>query len=178
MSYFSHRYSQSIKYEVLSKFNHSNLFMLPRIKKIVLNIGIKKVNFKSLLSVVTLLEVISCKKKFLTYSKTSNIFLKIRKGYPVGCSVILRNDSMNKFLNNISLTIFSKLKELRNLRISHKNIINIFNFSFENILVFNDLEQKYELFQELVKLDISIVTNSTNLNGLLFLLISYRLPLK
>ena len=85
---------------------------------------------------------------------------------------------MNKFLNNISLTIFSKLKELRNLRISHKNIINIFNFSFENILVFNDLEQKYELFQELVKLDISIVTNSTNLNELLFLLISYRLPLK
>ena len=76
MSYFSHRYSQSIKYEVLSKFNHSNLFMLPRIKKIVLNIGIKKVNFKSLLSVVTLLEVISCKKKILNLFKNIKYFSK------------------------------------------------------------------------------------------------------
>jgi len=178
MSRFNYNLKNLINHEFINKFIYNNSFKIPEIKKIILNLGIKKVNFKSLLSVVALLEIISCQKSFLTHSKTSNISLKIRKGYPVGCSIILRNNSMVDFLNNINFNIFSKLKNLNNIVISKNKNKNIYNFSFENLLNFNDLEQKYELFQDLVKLDISIVTNCSTLDELLFLLRSYRLPLK
>jgi len=178
MSRFNNTLKNLIKSESLSKFNYSNSFKTPKVEKIVLNLGIKKVNFKSLLSVVTLLEIISCHKSFLTSSKSSNISLKIRKGYPVGCFIILRNNHMLNFLNTINLNIFSKLKNINNTRFLKNKNRNIYNFSFDNLLIFSDLEHKYELFQDLVKLDISIVTNCSTFNELFFLLVSFRLPLK
>jgi len=178
MSWFNYNNKNLIKYELLSRFNYNSSFATPEIKKIVLNLGIKKVNFKSLLLVTALLEIISCHKSLLADSKTSNISLKIRKGYPVGCFITLRNNDKDDFLKNVNINIFSKLKQFKSIKMSKRKIINSFNFSLENLLVLNDLEQKYELFKDFIKVDISIVTDCKNINELLFLLISYRLPLK
>lgn len=178
MSRFNQALKNLINYELLAKFCYKNSYQIPEIKKIILNLGIKKVHFKSILSVISLLEVISGHKCSLTDSKMSNISLKIRKGYPVGCFITLRNNQMFNFLNNINQNIFYKQKTFKNITVSKNKNKNIYNFSFENLLNFNDLEQKYELFQDFVKLDISIVTNSNSVEELLFLLRSYRFPLK
>jgi ribosomal protein L5 len=79
MQIFETHYKQIIKYDLLTKFNYKNFYSIPKLKSIVLNFGIKEVNFKLLVPILMALELISSQKGLLTKAKKPNIKLILKK---------------------------------------------------------------------------------------------------
>ncbi len=179
MHFFNHHYQNTIKPDFLLKFNYKNIFLAPKIEKINLNFGIKEVNFKNILPTLASLELMTNQKAALTCSKMANISLKIRKGVPVGCKVTLRNLNMSLFLTKLILIIFPTIKLFEGVTLK-KSIEQYKSFSFclDDVLIFTELEQQYELFKSLPKLDISITTTANSIQELNNLIISSRFPVK
>jgi len=148
---------KNIQYDLISQFTHKNLYYTPQLQKIVLNFGIKEINLKTLVLVMTALEVISTQKPIVTKSKKSNIFLKIRQGAPVGCKLHLRKKAMHFFFYKFITKILPNIKLFEGIKIKNENA---FSFSLYDLLIFPELEIQYDLFQKIPKLDISIVTTT------------------
>ena len=179
MHFFNYHSLKTIKSDFLIKFNYKNIFLSPQIDKLILNFGIKELNFKNILPTLTSLELITNQKTILTCSKMSNISLKIRKGVPVGCKVTLRNLNMSLFLSKVILIIFPSIKLFEGIPFK-KSIEQYKSFSFclDDALIFTELEHQYELFKSLPKLDISITTDVNSTQELNNLLTSCRFPVK
>ena len=85
-------YKNIIVYNFLSKLNLQNIFEIPKITKICLNIGFKDSNIekKKLINIILLLKLITNQKPLITKSKKNDIFLKIKKNSIIGCKITLR----------------------------------------------------------------------------------------
>ena len=94
MFFFEIYLHKIIKYDLINTFSYQNLIDIPKLKKIVLNFGYQTPNFRNIISSLLALEFISFKKGKITKSKNLNIFLKIKKGNPVGCKIVLEKNTM------------------------------------------------------------------------------------
>lgn len=169
--HFLINYSKTIlKRDYIIKFSDKKF---PVIKKIILNFNFTKINFNMKLLLINLLflEVIAYKKAKILKSKKFNVALKIKKGQPVGCIVVLKKNYIYFFLeklliNNIVLKKnFSKLNK------------NYFSFSFSDIFKFNlqFFDNNYHFFNTIPKFNVLILINNKNLLELLFVLKSYKI---
>ncbi len=93
-------YEQIIKQDLLNKFQYSNIKNIPKFKKVVLNFGCKNHELKNIAPGLLSLELISTKTGKLSTTKNSNVFLKIKKGAPIGCYVILKKKKCINFYSN------------------------------------------------------------------------------
>lgn len=108
--YFFEAYVFKItKHDLINTFSYQNLTQIPTLKKITLNFGYQKSNIKYLIFSILALEFISFKKGKITKSKHINLFLKIKKGNPVGCVVVLKKSAMHLFYVRMK-TLFSPNK--------------------------------------------------------------------
>ena len=179
MHNYSFHSKNLIQYDLLSQFTQSNFYLTPKLKKIVLNFGIKEINFKNLILVASALEVVTTQKAILTTSSKSNIFLKIRKGAPVGCRVDLRKNSMSTFFAKFITVVLPNIKLFDGIKVKKGRAqVKFFSFSLYDLLIFPELEVQYELFQNAPKLDISIVTSANDFKELYTLLTGSRFLLK
>ena len=169
-------YKDIIKYDLVNKFSYTNSKKIPKLKKIILSFSSKKIDFKILTSTLLALKLISNRTGQLTVAKKPNLLLKIRKGNPVGCKVMLTKKSMYDFLEKLIFDILPKIKKPLDLK-SNPNI-NTLTFTIENPLIFKELEKNYFLFNSLKNLQIIIISNTTNNNELFFLLNSFKLLYK
>merc|ERR1711862_956705 len=103
-------YNQITRYDLINKFNYHNLNEIPKFEKIILNIGCKTCDLKKLSVSVLALQLITKKKSKLVASKKSNILLKIKKGEPVACKIILTKKCMYEFLVKIIFKIIPNSK--------------------------------------------------------------------
>lgn len=176
--YFIEYYNNSIlKLELMNKFRYNKIEQIPKLKKIVLNFGCKNSDFKQLTRNLIALELITGKKGYFTRSKKFSISLKIKKGNPVGCKVILRKNQMHSFLIKILFEIFPKLKDLHHIKLKSKTINGI-SYVVTNVFVFSEYEKNYHLFNNLPKLQVTFVTNSLSQFELKYILNSLKIPLK
>lgn len=173
MNFVKYFYNSVLKYDLINKFNYNKTKKLPKLKKIILNFGCKNTKLKNLAASILALELICSKKSTLTKTNKPNLFLKIRKGNPVGCKVVLKNQKMFDFLTITLNEIFPKEKKL--IKLNKKTLIqkNFFSYEIHNKFNFNELEKHYYLFNDLEKLDITIVFNVKN--EIFFLLKSFKL---
>lgn len=177
--YFLENYYQNvIQYDLINKFQYKNTQNLPKLQKIVLNFGYKNSNIKILASSLLSLELITSKRGIITTSKNSHILLKIRKGNPVGCKVILKKTLMYNFFAKLLIDIFPQIKEFKEFYFKKESQPkNAFSYKLINTFIFFELEQNYNLFNSISNLNITIVTNTKTQSELLFLLHSFKLPL-
>jgi large subunit ribosomal protein L5 len=106
----------------------------------------------------------------------SHIILKIRKGNLIGCKVILTKILMYNFFTKLLVNLFSQMKEFKEFSFQKKTIQkNSYSLQLKNTFIFLELEQNYNLFNNLSNLNITIVTNTSTQNELLFLLNSFKL---
>ena len=164
-----------LKYDLVNAFYYKNLMQVPKIEKMILNFGYQKSNFKYLISSLLALEFLSTKKGKITKSKHLNIFLKIKKGNPVGCKVILRKAPMYFFYVKLKTCLHSKTKH-RQIPPVRQNLkqINSLTFQLKNPLNFPELESQFQFFKHIPKLDITLVTSSKSQKELIFLLKSIK----
>jgi len=169
-------FERVIKYDLINTFTYKNLKYIPQLKKLILNFGYKKSNLKYLISGLLALEFISSKKGTFTKSKHLNLLLKLKKGNPVGCKIVLRKNSMYFFYLKLITSILPKIKQFQ---ISHhKQDLKLFNsvsFQLKSPLLFAELENQFQLFKEIPQLDITLLTNSKSQKELFFLFKSVKL---
>ena len=163
-----------VNYDLLNKFRYNSIKNIPKIQKIYLNFNCKTTLLKSLLSSLIALELISLQKSTFTYTKTSNILFKVKKGSPVGCTVVLRRSNMEEFLTELITNIFPKLEYTNKLSLNIKKL-RIFSFKIKNPLIFQELEKRYQFFNNLINLNITIVTNAKTKKELKFLLNAFKI---
>jgi large subunit ribosomal protein L5 len=178
MFFLKNYYQSVIQYDLINKFQYKNLQDLPKLQKIVLHFGYKNPNIKILASSLLSLELITTKRGTLTTANNSHILLKLRKGNPVGCKVILKKTLMYHFFTKLLVDIFPQMKEFKESDL-RSPILQPFTFScqLKNAFIFLELEQNYNLFSNLSNLNITIVTNTKTQKELLFLLNSFKLSI-
>lgn len=178
MYYLKNYYQNIIQYDLINKFHYRNLQNLPKLQRIVLNFGYKNPNLKNLASALLFLELITTKQGVITTAKRPHILLKIKKGNPVGCKVILKKNLMYSFFTRLLTDVYPQIKEFQDFTIQKKNQTpNAFSYQLKNTFIFLELERNYNLFNNLSNLNITIVTNTKTQTELLFLLNSYKLPI-
>jgi len=177
MNILENYYKKVIQYDLINKFFYSHLNEIPRLKKIILNFGCKNVEIKNISSALLSLELITTKRGSLTRARRSNILLKIRKGSPVGCVVILKKKSMYDFFLKLLIEVFPNIKSFNGINISKKLKQACFSFTLKDLIHFKELEKQFYLFINLPPLNITIITNSKTEKELLYLLSSFKLPL-
>lgn len=162
-------YKNVISYDLLTKIPLKNIFEIPKITKICLNIGFKNANTekKKLINILVFLKLITNQKPIPTQSKKNNIFLKIKKNSIIGCKVTLKKQNIYFFLEKLIIFIIPVLTE--NIKFNLKNK-NIFNFQIKNILDFFEFKREFFKFKDIPPIDISIHTNLKNNKELLIFL--------
>jgi len=102
MHYLNKYFKSILVYDLLNKFNYTNIKKFPEITKVILILNTKEYNLKALISSLFCLELVSKKKSALVFSKQNNIKINIKKGNPIGCKVTLRNNSMHLFIAKLT----------------------------------------------------------------------------
>jgi large subunit ribosomal protein L5 len=172
MSFFTN-YSQIVKYDSINSFFFENQNQIPRLQTIILNFGYQKSNFKRLISGLLALEFLTSKKSKLTRSKSLNVLLKIKQGNPVGCKIVLKKKIMHQFHAKLMTSVFTKLKSSKNTLC--KQGCKSMSITIQNPLIFMELENHYEIFKDIPKLDITFITNAKSTKELFFLLKSIKI---
>jgi large subunit ribosomal protein L5 len=163
-------YKNVISYDLLTKLNYKNIFQIPKINKICLNIGFKNANIekKKLIKILVLLKLITNQKPIVTLSKKNNIFLKIKKNSIIGCKVTLRKKNIYSFLDKLVIFIIPYLNKKIKFNTENSSILN---FQIKNILNFFELRKEFLKFVEMPSVDVAIHTNAKN-NQELYLLLN------
>lgn len=178
MYFLKDYYKNIIQYDLVNKFHYRNLQNLPKLQKIVLNFGYKNPNIKNLASALLFLELITTKRGVITTARSPHILLKIKKGNPVGCKIILKKTLMYSFFTKLLIDVYPQMKEFKESTLQKKKQQpNTFSYQLKNIFVFLELERNYNLFNNLSNLNVTIVTNAKTQNELLFLLNSFKHPI-
>ena len=103
MSRLKEQYKNEIVPELTKKFGYKNVMQVPKLDKIVVNMGVgeAKENAKVLESAMNDMAIITGQKPVQTKAKNSVANFKIREGMPIGCKVTLRGDRMYEFLDRL-----------------------------------------------------------------------------
>lgn len=156
---------------------HSAL-AVPRLKKIVLNMGIgEAVNDKKMLqAAVADLERISGQKPIVTLARKSIAGFKIREGYPIGCKVTLRRQRMYDFFDRLVTLVLPRSRDFRGLPARSFDGRGNYNFGVREQIIFHEI--RYENVDTLRGLDIAIETTAVTDDAARELLTKLGLPLR
>jgi large subunit ribosomal protein L5 len=178
MNYLSQHFNNITQKEFISNFYYKNINQIPKIKQIVLNIGIKNIVNNKFLILPTFLalELITNSSHQITKSKKNNINLKIKKNNIIGCKIILKKQNVYTFLQKLILFVLPNIKNFKKYK---SNIIlgNNISIIINNLLLFPELEKYFNFFNYLDNLNITIKTTTTNKDQNILLLNSLKIPL-
>ncbi|HEY1613015.1 MAG TPA: 50S ribosomal protein L5 [Rhizomicrobium sp.] len=115
MPRFKTRYEEVVKPQLMKEFGYTNALQVPRIEKIVLNIGAGEAagDQKKIQSAVNDLTAIAGQKVVITRAKKAIATFKIRQGLPIGVKVTLRRDRMYEFLDRFVTTALPRMRDFR-----------------------------------------------------------------
>lgn len=176
MNILENYYRKVVRRDLINKFSYTHLDEIPQVKKITLNFGCKSSDMKSIAAALLSLELITLKPGSLVKSKRSNVLLKIRKGNPVGCVVVLRKTKMYYFLFKLLAEVFPNLKSYTCEGLSKKKLEKAsFSFTLKDLINFKELEKQFYLFINLPPLNITLIANTKTKEELVYLLRSFKL---
>jgi large subunit ribosomal protein L5 len=114
---FKQRYNDVIRPELMKQFGYKNLMQVPRINKVVLNIGAGEAasDGKKITQAQNDLTAIAGQKAVVTRAKKAIATFKIRHGLPIGTKVTLRKDRMYEFLDRLITTAMPRIRDFRGL---------------------------------------------------------------
>ena len=170
-------YEKEIVSKLMSKLSLKNKHDVPKVEKIILNMGLGEdgSDGKKLKSCLDDMASITGQKPVITKFKKSISNFKTRKGTNAGIKVTLRSQKMYEFIDRLVNIALPRIKDFRGL--SSKGIDSSFNYSFgvKEHIIFPEVN--FDKVDKIRGLDITIVTSSKNKNGTLELLKEFNFPL-
>ncbi|MEK7775969.1 MAG: 50S ribosomal protein L5 [Planctomycetota bacterium] len=117
MSRLMEKYQQQVAPQLMERFKNKNKLSVPRIHKIVVNMGVgKAVDNKKLIEEASKhLAVITCQKPLITKAKKAIAGFKLRENQAIGCKVTLRGKRMFEFLDRLISIVIPRIRDFRGL---------------------------------------------------------------
>ena len=115
MNRLNAKYEEQVKNVLMEKYNYSSVMEIPKLEKIVINMGVGDAvsNSKVLDDAVEELKVITGQKPVVTKAKKSIANFKLREGMPIGCKVTLRGERMYEFLDKLVSIALPRVRDFR-----------------------------------------------------------------
>ncbi|MDD6770001.1 MAG: 50S ribosomal protein L5 [Inconstantimicrobium porci] len=160
MTRLQEKYENEVKQAMMDKFGYKNVMEVPKLEKIVINMGVgeAKDNSKVLESAVADLTLITGQKPILTRAKKSVANFKIRENMPLGCKVTLRKAKMYEFCDKLVSIALPRVRDFRG--VSDKSFDGRGNYSLgiKEQLIFPEIE--YDKIDKVRGMDIIFVTTA------------------
>ncbi len=154
------KYDQEIMKALMEKFNYSNIMEVPKLEKVIINMGIgeAKDNTKLLDVAVAELEKIAGQKAVTTKSKKSVANFKIREGMPIGAKVTLRGDNMYYFVDKLVNISLPRVRDFRGVNKDAFDGRGNYALGIKEQLIFPEIE--YDKVDKVRGMDIIFVTTA------------------
>jgi large subunit ribosomal protein L5 len=165
--------------DLILKQNYKNIMEIPKIDKIVLNSSSKHIVNEKKYLIPTLfgLELISGQKLNLTKAKKSIATFKLRKNQTIGGKVTLREYKKICFLEKLIKITLPRLSEYHGTSFYSFDEKGNLNIGIKNILIFPELENYFQYFENISGINICIQTSTKNRKEAHLLFSSYQLPI-
>ena len=162
MSQLKEFYEKNAVPKLIEVFRYKNIMQVPRLEKVVLNMGLGEAiqNIKLLDSAAEELQIIAGQHPVITRAKKSIAAFKLREGMPIGCMVTLRHNRMYDFFYKLVNVALPRVRDFRG--ISGKAFDGRGNYSLgiKEHIIFPEID--YDKIDRIKGLNISIVTSAQN----------------
>ncbi|KAB3535484.1 50S ribosomal protein L5 [Alkaliphilus pronyensis] len=160
MARLREKYSNEVMPALMEKFAYKNVMEIPKLEKIVINMGIgeAKDNSKALEAAVKELEIISGQKPLITKAKKSVSNFKLREGMPIGAKVTLRGDKMLEFADRLINIALPRVRDFRGVSVNAFDGRGNYALGIKDQLIFPEIE--YDKVEKVRGMDIIFVTTS------------------
>jgi large subunit ribosomal protein L5 len=178
MARLQEQYKKVVVQELIKKFGYKSVMEVPRIQKIVLNMGVgEAVGDKKIMdNAVADLTKIAGQKPVVTLARTSIATFKIRKDYPVGCMVTLRGTRMYEFLDRLVSIAIPRIRDFRGISGRSFDGRGNFNLGVKEQIIFPEIE--YDKIDAVRGLNISIATTAKSDDEAKALLSAFHFPFR
>lgn len=176
MSRLKDVYKSEIVDAMIKKFGYKNIMEVPRLEKIVINMGIgeAKDNAKVLDAAVQDLEKIAGQKAVTTKAKKAIANFKIREGMAIGCKVTLRGERMYEFLDRLVNLALPRVRDFRGVNPNAFDGRGNFALGIKEQIIFPEIE--YDKVDKVRGMDIIIVTTAQSDEEARELLTQFNMP--
>ena len=172
------QYRDKIVPDLMKKFGYTTVMQVPRIKKIIINMGVgEAVNDKKVLDfAVADMTRIAGQKPVVTKTRKSIANFKVRAGYPVGCMVTLRGARMYEFLDRLVNIAIPRIRDFRGVSNRAFDGRGGYSLGVKEQIIFPEIE--YDKIDALRGMDIAINTSAKTDDEARALLTAFRFPFR
>ena len=176
MSRLKDQYMNEIMDAMIKKFGYKNRMQVPKLDKIVVNMGIgeAKENAKILEAAMSDMELITGQKPIKTLSKKSIANFKIREGMPIGCKVTLRGEKMYEFLDRLVNLALPRVRDFRGVNPNSFDGRGNYALGIKEQLIFPEVE--FDKIDKVRGMDIIFVTTAKTDEEARELLAQFNMP--
>jgi large subunit ribosomal protein L5 len=160
MNRLKEKYETSIRKELTEKFNYTTPMQVPKLEKIVVNMGVGEAvhNSKALDDAIEELTVITGQKPIATKAKKSIANFKLREGMPIGAKVTLRGERMYEFLDKLVTIALPRVRDFHGISGNSFDGRGNYTVGIKEQLIFPEIN--FDKINKVRGLDIVIVTTA------------------
>ena len=176
MSRLKEQYENEIKDAMIKKFGYKNTMEVPKLDKIVVNMGVgeAKENAKLLEAAVKDMEAITGQKAVTTKAKNAIANFKIRENMPIGCKVTLRGEKMYEFADRLINLALPRVRDFRGVNPNAFDGRGNYALGIKEQLIFPEIE--YDKVDKVRGMDIIFVTTAKTDEEARELLTQFNMP--
>ena len=171
-------YKDTVVPQLTSQFGYKSVMEVPRIQKIVLNMGVGEAvaDKKIMDNAVGDMTKIAGQKPVVTKSRKAIAGFKIRQGYPIGCMVTLRSGRMYEFLDRFVSVAIPRIRDFRGISARGFDGRGNFNMGIKEQIIFPEIE--YDKVDALRGMNITFTTTAKTDEEAKALLLAFRFPFR
>ena len=169
-------YLTAVRPALMEKFGYSNDLAVPKIEKVVVNMGVGEAvrDSKKIEHATRDLAAITGQKPVVTRAKNANAAFKLRAGMPIGCKVTLRRAQMYEFLDRLVNIALPRVRDFRGLNGKSFDGRGNYAMGIREQIVFPEID--YDQVDEVRGMDIIVVTSAQTDNEARELLAGFEFP--
>lgn len=160
MARLHERYDAEIKGQLQEKFKFDNVMEIPRLVKVVVNMGLGEAvqNPKALDAAVADMTTITGQKPIITKAKKSIAAFKLRQGMPIGCKVTLRGDRMYDFVDKLISASIPRIRDFKGVSSKAFDGRGNYTLGLKEQLLFPEIE--YDKIDKIRGMEVAFVTSA------------------
>lgn len=154
------RYTKEIKDALMKKFSYKSVMQIPKLDKVVINIGVgeAKENSKAVENAASDLALITGQKAVITRARKSVASFKVREGMNIGCKVTLRGSKMYEFVDRLFNAALPRVRDFRGINPNSFDGRGNYSMGIKEQLIFPEID--YDKIDKIRGMDIIFVTTA------------------